>query len=967
MTDRLSPQPGEWIDRDRTVGFRFEGRDYTGFAGDTLSSALWANGVRVLGRSFKYHRPRGIYSLANHDVGVMVDDAPGRRPRRTNLRGDVLPIEDGLDVVAVNTKGGVDRDRWRITERFKAFMPVGFYYKAFYSPRFLYPLYEREMRKVAGLGKIDTTQTAISTPKRYDFCDVLVVGAGPSGLSAGIAAAQAGAKVIVVDENPHPGGSLNYQGAGDQTRHCRSDLIQQAESFDNLEIRTATLAAGCYGDLWVALIDDQKLTKLRAKSLVVAGGVYEQLAVFRNNDVPGVMLASAAQRLIHQYAVRPCRRAVVVTANDHGYRAALDLHGAGVEVAALADLRHGSVAHDLVQPIHDAGIPVHAGHAVLEAHARDSAVNGATLCAIDESGEARPDHRVRIDCDGVAVSVGWMPAGGLLYQAGARFKYDNGVEQLVPDTLPSGVFAAGRAAGVFDLDARLSNGRRAGQAAAAHVGLGDAPEPAPLPGPRPAQSHPYPIFAHPQKQNCVDFDEDLHLSDFKNAHQEGYDNIELLKRYTTVGMGPSQGKLSNMNAVRILARLNNRSVQETGTTTSRPFQHPVLMAHLAGRRFHSMRHTPLHEWHRAHNAEFMFAGTWYRPEYYRGHADTREQAILDEAQHVRSAVGLIDVSTLGKIDVCGPDAGAFLERIYTGRFTQQTVGRVRYGLACDESGVIIEDGIIARMADDQYYVTATSSGAAAFYREMQRWAIIWGMDVTLINLTGHLGAMNIAGPDSRRVLQTLTDSDLSRDAFGYLGFAVVDVAGVPARLMRVGFVGELGYEVHVPASQAQHVWSRLMEADASVTPFGVEAQRLLRLEKGHLIVSQDTDALTTPAEASTAWAINADKPFFIGQRSLAVVDQHPQTRRLVGLTFPAPSAKALPLENHLMIEGGRMIGRITSVAHRTTLGYPIAMGFVPPDRAAPQTSIQVRVGKHMANAVVTPMPFYDPDGERQNS
>ena len=535
-------------------------------------------------------------------------------------------------------------------------------------------------------------------------------------------------------------------------------------------------------------------------------------------------------------------------ANSDGYRVALDLHEAGVEVAAVVDLRPDGEPTPLGGQVKDARIEVLAGHAVYEAiRSRDRCrMRGLNLCRLDASGKPHTESLRRIECDGLAMSVGWTPNVGMAYQAGGRFRYDTQIEQIIPQNLPPTVFVAGRANGVFDLHSQIADGRRAGLAAAARC-RGDSVsdvEQAEQPRAQSAHSHPYPIIAHKKKKNFVDLDEDLHLADFANAHQEGYDNIELLKRYTTVGMGPSQGKLSNMNAVRILTRLNGASIDETGTTTSRPFYHPVPIGHLAGRRFHPLRRTPLHPLHIKADAEMVHAGDWLRPEYYRASGKSPDDCILDEAQNVRRNVGLIDVSTLGKLQISGADAVRFLESIYTGRFAKQAVGSLRYGLACDETGVIIEDGVIARLAEDRFYVTATSSGASAFYRELQRWALIFKMDVTLLNATGHLAAVNIAGPNSRDVLSQLTDVDLTSRTFPYLAAREGTVADVPATILRVGFVGELGYEIHVPASCATHVWKSLLQAGQqfAVRPFGVEAQRLLRLEKGHLIVGQDTDA-----------------------------------------------------------------------------------------------------------------------------
>ncbi|MEX0717786.1 MAG: 2Fe-2S iron-sulfur cluster-binding protein [Planctomycetaceae bacterium] len=966
----MPPRPGEWIDRGRSVEFRFEGRTYRGFAGDVLASALWASDVRLLGRSFKYHRPRGLYSLAGHDANVMVEDG-----RRTNLRGDLLPIVPGLDARSVNTAGGLERDRLRFMEWFGRFLPVGFYYKAFHTPRLLFPFYENNMRKIAGLGRINPANTPDDSPKDYAFCDLLVVGAGPAGLAAAIAAGESGLRVLLVDERPRPGGSLAWQ-TGDSANGPRLEgLLARVRACGNIELRCGTQAGGWYADHWIALFDDRRLTKLRARATLVAAGCFEQPAVFRNNDLPGVMLGSAAQRLIHLYAVKPFDRAVVLAANGDGYRVALDLHAAGVDVAAVADLRREGEPTELARQVAEAGIPVHHGHGVGAAipGAGKKRIRGATLCPLDSAGNPRTDRAQRVECDGIAMSVGWTPNGGLISQAGGRFVYAENVEQLVPSILPKGVFAAGRANGVFDLDDRIADGTRAGLAAAAHLACTDSStNGTPPAGPErivhrgPPPSHPFPIFADKGKKNFVDLDEDLHLADFANAHQEGYDNVELLKRFTTVGMGPSQGKLSNVNAVRILARLNGASINDTGTTTSRPFHQPVSLELLAGRRFHPLRRTPIDPWHARMSAVMMHVGDWLRPEYYPREGRSRDVCIHDEAANVRRNVGLIDVGTLGKLRIDGPDAAAFLERIYTGRFGKQAVGSLRYGLACDETGVIIEDGIIARLADDRFYVSATTSGVAEFFREMQRWALIWGMDVRLSNSTGQLAAMNVAGPHSREALHELTQTDLSPEAFPYLGVREGTVAGAPAILLRVGFVGELGYEVHVPASYGLHVWQSLVGAGErfSIQPFGVEAQRLLRLEKGHLIVGQDTDALTTPDEADVAWAIGKGKPFFVGMRSLEIVRKRPLSRRLVGLTFA--NGTPLPEECHLIIAEGEIAGRITSIAPNSTLGHPIAMAFVRPDLAEPGTAVRIRLDDGtFSEGRVAKLPFYDPESARQ--
>ena len=966
MKDRLAEQPGEWIDRAQELQFDFEGTSYRGYAGDVIASALWANGIRMTGRSFKYHRPRGIYSLSGHDANSMFSDGT-----RTHLRGDSVPLGKGMDLRAINTLGGLKRDKLNWIEPFSRFMPVGFYYKVFHRPPWLFPFHEKQIRKIAGLGEINPALSSSISPKDYAWCDILIVGGGASGLEAARAAGEAGARVMLIEEQVRLGGSLAWQHGRDQAAQAvRGELLDAVAAMDNVEVRCQTMAGGHYDDHWVALFDGQRMSKVRAGAVVYATGAIEQPAVFGHNDLPGVMLASAAQRLARLYAVKPCERMVLLAANSEAYSAALDMIAVGVEVAAIADLRPEGELSQLGREVASAGVPIQRGYAIGEAvpNGAKSGLRAAVVAPLNPNGQIDTRRGEAIACDGIAVSVGWMPNSALLSQAGVKFSYDPELEQLTPAAQPDGVFVAGRVRGVYDLDDQRADGYCQGLAAARYVGCYDGEVTEQVESAQVAHSHPYPIFAHTGKKNFVDFDEDLHLADFVNAHQEGYDSVELLKRYSTVGMGPSQGKLANMNAMRILARLNGDTIDETGSTTSRPFYQPVPLRQLAGRRFHPMRRTAMHDWHAQHDAQFYHAGDWYRPEYYRRAGAQRDECIVQEAQQVRASLGIIDVSTLGKILVNGPDAVKLLERLYTGRFKKLAIGRYRYGVALDESGVVIEDGVIARLAEDRFYVTATSGGASAFYREMLRWASIWGLDVTLSNVTSQLAALNLAGPHSREALAGLTDIDLSAHAFPYLGVREGEVCGVRSLVMRVGFVGELGYEVHVPAGEGEHVWQAIFAAGKrwEIGPFGVEAQRMLRLEKGHLIVGHDTDALTDPFEAGLAGTIGKNKPFFIGQRSLRVYADRERKRVLVGVRWPAGFKDRLPEECNLILRAGRIVGRITSIAAVATLGYPLAMAFVEPDMAESGTRLEVRLDDGSTSvAEVAQLPFYDPGDARQ--
>ncbi len=962
---RLDAIPGEWIDRSRTVQFDFEGTRAQGFAGDTISSALWAQGERVLGRSFKYHRPRGVLSLANHDANVIVQSG-----QRLNVRADVEAPEPSASLTAVNTFGGLRSDRAALLSRMSAFLPVGFYYKAFYSRR-LFPMWERLFRALTGLGKVDFSTPHLHTAKRYAFCDVLVIGAGPSGLSAAVAAAEAGARVVLVDENARAGGSGLFQlGGDDSLRAPVQALLDRASRLPGLQILCGTTASGYYTDHWVALVDAEKMTKMRARAVVVAGGAYEQPAVFRNNDLPGVMLASAAQRLIYRFAVRPMRRALVLTANDEGYVAALDLARAGVALAAIVDLREQPQECAASRAASARNILILPGHCVYEAQADagTSTLKAAHVCRLGADGRPDPAALRAFDCDGLVMSVGWTPAANLLYQAGTRMRFDEGVQQFVPGELPSGVFACGRVNGVYELERRLADGRRAGQAAAAHAGHGQASG-APL-GPEPrCPSHPWPIVAHPKGKNFIDFDEDLQLADLENAAQEGFDNIELLKRYSTLGMGPSQGKHSNMNGLRVLGRLIGRTPQQVGTTTARPFFHPVPMSHLAGRGFVPERRTPLQSRHDALGAVWMPAGVWTRPEYYAQSGKSRQQCIHDEALRVRNALGIIDVGTLGKLEVTGPQAVDFVERVYTGRYRKMKVGSTRYAIMCDDAGLMMDEGVIARLAEEQFYFTTTTGGAATVYRELSRLNVMWKLECGLVNLTGAHSAVNLAGPHCRAALQPLTDLDLSNEQFPYLACRSGQVAGIPARLMRVGFVGEWGFEIHVPAEFGPALWDALMKAGEpyGIGPFGVEAQRLLRLEKGHLILGQDTDGLTTPFDVNMNWAVAMDKPYFVGQRSLQAIAAMPPRQRQVPFMLAAGFNASAPKECNLVIEGGQIAGRVTSIYFSPTLARHIGLAFVRPDMTAMGRRFQIRLGDgQMVAAEVCETPFYDPKNLRQS-
>ncbi|MBV8806558.1 MAG: (2Fe-2S)-binding protein, partial [Sinobacteraceae bacterium] len=705
---RLPHVQGERIDRQRVVEFSFEGRLLRGFRGDTIGSALAANDVRILGRSFKYHRPRGLLSAAGHDVNALMQVGHSGKSV-PNVRADVVQLEPDWDIEAVNTRGGLARDRLAILNRLAPILPVGFYYKAFHSKRW-FPRWEQLFRRLAGLGEVDLRAPFRSTPKRYDFCDVLVIGAGPSGLAAAVAAAKQRASVLLVDENPSPGGSGVYaRGGAAAVVEQTEALIATVRQNRRIRILTSTYAAGYYADHWVALVTPECMVKVRARSVVIAQGAYEQPAVFRGNDLPGVMLASAAQRLLYHYAVLAARRVAILTSNAEGYAAALDGQAHGMQIVAILDLRTeaGPASTVTAGKLASTGVAIYYGVKPIEAIAGSS---GHLSSLAFESTAGAGQGRRRIEIDGLWMSVGFAPANALLHQANVGMSYERSIEQFVPQTLPAGVYACGKVNGIYSLADRIADGRQAGAEAASGLGLGGQRHR--LSGSRgECPTHPYPIFPHPDGKEFVDFDEDLQLRDLENACQEGFDNSELLKRFSTLGMGPSQGKHSNMNALRILARIRGEPLELLGTTTARPMFHPVPLAHLAGRGFTPQRRTALDADHEARGAVWMPAANWRRPEYYPVAGKSREEAIADEVRAVRNRAGIIDVGTLGKIEIHGPKAAEFLERVYTARFAKLSVGMTRYGLMLDETGTVIDDGVIGRLGPEAFYFTTTTGNS----------------------------------------------------------------------------------------------------------------------------------------------------------------------------------------------------------------------------------------------------------------
>ena len=989
---------GGRIDRERLVGFSFDGRRYTGYAGDTLASALLAHGVRLVGRSFKYHRPRGVMSDGVEEPNALVQLGVGASGE-PNARATQVEIHDGLAAASQNCWPSVGFDAGAVNGLLSALIPAGFYYKTFMWPGRWWMKYEHFIRRAAGLGRAPTGPDPDIYDKSYAHCDVLVVGAGPSGLAAAHAAGRTGARVLVVDERPEPGGHLPgaRQSIDDApAEEWISAMLSDLAAMEEVRVLPRATALGYYDHNSLTVLERrtdhlpyrerhgrvrQRLWKVRAKQVVLATGAHERPLVFRNNDRPGVMLASAARGYVNRYAVRPGTAAVVFTNNDDAYDPALDLADAGLRVTLvdvrteLSDVRRAQLRRR--------GIELLAGHAIIDVRGT-RAVTGVSVAALNAAATACTGGDRRIRCDLVCMSGGWNPAVHLFSQSGGRLAFDETKGAFVPGEARQAQFSAGGCNGTEALAFALSEGREAGKAAAAACGFrkrGGTPLPkvdevagkAPI---RPLWTVPSRHSGRRFGKHFVDFQNDVTAADVALAAREGYRSVEHLKRYTTAGMGTDQGKTSNVNALAILSETLGADVAATGATTFRPPYAPVTFGALAGRDVGALsdpvRTTPMHQWHVEQGAAFEDVGQWKRPWYYPRGGESMREAVDRECLAARNAVGILDASTLGKIDVQGPDAAEFLERIYTNAWKKLAVGRCRYGLMCTEDGMVFDDGVTLRLGEHRFLVHTTSGNAARVLAWMEEWLQTeWPeLDVYCNSVTEQLATASVSGPLARRLLAELaTGIDLDREAFPFMHWREGRVAGLPARIARVSFTGESSFEVSVPSGYGLSLWTALMHSGQryGITPYGTEAMHVLRAEMGFIIAGQDTDGTVTPIDLGMDRLVSARKDF-IGKRSLARADTARTDRKqLVGLLTGNPG-EVLP-EGGQIVEAlserpMRMIGHVTSSYFSANLGRSIALALIQGGRDRLGDTVMAPLERTVMSARVTEPRFFDPEGKR---
>jgi sarcosine oxidase, subunit alpha len=861
---RLPPTNTERLNRRRPLTFFFEGMPVHAYEGDTIASALFASGRRVFSRSFKYHRARGLLCCAGHCPNCLmdVDGIP-------SVRACTEPATQGARVRSQNVFRSLDRDLLAVIDKVGGpFTPVGFYYRTMMRPRRAWPLYERFLRNMAGLGRVDKHARR---SRRFDAehrrTDVLVIGGGRSGMTAARAAASRGEHVVLVDDGP-----------------------ERAVGQEDFEILAPARAIGVYEGGLVPVDAGNVLYRFRTKRIVVATGTIEQPLVFPGNDLVGIMLPGGARRLVELWSLKPGDRAVVLASDDRALQIADVLRKAGVNLADVVDLRERAPRR-------------------LEARGRRGRL---TSVSIDQRSH---------ECDLLVAGGTRQPAYSLLAQAGARIEYEASQGIFVPAELPPGVEAVG-----------------------AVIDTASSAVPRPSYGGR--------------GRSFVCLCEDVTEKDVQRAIAEGFDSIELAKRYTTVTMGPCQGRMCHLASVRLYARENEVEEAAVGTTTARPPWAPVSLGVLAGRGHEPAKRTSIHHRHRELGGQMLWAGDWRRVHSY-GDADAEVRAVHD-------AVGIIDVSTLGKLIVTGADAARFLERLYPNRFADLKQGRVRYAVLGTDAGRIMDDGTIGRLDDEQFYVTTTSTGSEIVVEWCEWWNAVWGLGVEISNVTGALAAINVAGPRARHLLSRLTDLDVSSDAFKYLDAKRAHVAGVPCLLLRIGFVGELGYELHFPSAYGEYMWDTLLDrgADLEVRPFGLEPQRVLRLEKQHIIVGQDTDTESNALEANMPWIVKLDKEDFVGKWALEHVQQRGVRQQLVGFEM---TNGVVPPEGGQIVVEGRPAGRVTSARWSEKVGKAIGLAWVPSAFAEEDARVAVKVDGRLEQAAVRLRPFFDPDGIRLRS
>lgn len=973
-----------YVDPSHVINFTFDGKSYRGLAGDTVASALLANGVHLMGRSFKYHRPRGVLGAGSEEPNALISVDRGEGRVTPNVRATTQEIFEGLKAESQNRAPNLKFDMGAFNNIFSMFFPAGFYNKTFLWPKsFWDKVYEPFIRNLAGLGPAPKAADPDVYASNYGHCEVLIIGAGPAGIAAALSAAKSGERVILVDENPQMGGSLlaaDVEINGAAARDWLKKSLATLAKLENVRLMHRTTAIGYYHDNFVALAERithhipnavvgkvrEELHRIRAAKVILAQGGIERPLVFNGNDRPGIMLASAAQSYLGRYGVAVGENVLITTSHDSAYQAAFDLAQANIRIAAIADVRPAP-SKALLSAAAERGINVITGAVI-------SKTAGRLRVSSAEIYEPKNGTKTKINCDAVLMCGGWTPSLHLWSHSKGGIKWNADLAAYVPDQPNENAVCVGACNGDFGIAAALSHGHKAG--GGRKVYKTNEPEF----GTGVVHAH-LPNYIDSAKQKAfVDFQNDVTEKDIKLAVREGFKSIEHVKRYTTNGMATDQGKTSNLNALEIAANAVGKPIEKVGLTTFRPPYTPTTFGTFTGYRdnelFDPMRKTPIDPWAQAHGAAFEPVGHWRRAWYFPKAGEDIHAAVARESKATRESLGIFDASTLGKIEVVGPDAAKFMNLMYTNPWSALPVGGCRYGLMCREDGYIYDDGVVGRMAQDRFHVTTTTGGAPRVYRHMEDYlqTEFPHLDVWLTSTTEQWATIAINGPNARRLIEPFVEGiDLSPEAFPHMTLREGMICGVPTRLFRVSFTGELGFEINVPSHYGRALWETLFEAGQAydICPYGTETMHVLRAEKGFIIVGQDTDGTVTAHDAGMSWAVSKKKKDFVGKRSLARPDLIAEGRKhLVGLLTEDP--------NIVLEEGAQivtdpnqpvpmdMLGHVTSSYWSEILGCSIAMALVRDGFNLSGETLHVPMPDMSHKVKVVKPVFYDPKGERLN-